>query len=188
MKEIKIKITGTTPLICNRFTEDAQIAADDVNPEKEAEKKLYIGKDGNPMLPQFNLLKAFINAGWFFRIEGCKVTTRKKSLIPACVEIEGLEIPIRSKDGWEADTRAVRIRSSGRRIFSHRPKFNDWELEFTVHFDEEIMNAELFRKIVDTAGKCIGLGDFRPERKGPFGKFTVSLWEEKQLQKGHENE
>jgi len=29
---------------------------------------------------------------------------------------------------------------------------------------------------VDSAGKRVGLGDFRPARKGPFGKFRVDEW------------
>jgi hypothetical protein len=37
---------------------------------------------------------------------------------------------------------------------------------------------KLVREIVDAAGKRIGLGDFRPSCKGPFGKFVVTQWKE----------
>lgn len=189
MKEIGIKITGTTPLICNRFTDEAQMTAsnctrtsivgDKGSPKEQASKKLYIGNDGKPMIPQPNLFRAFIDAGKYFKAGKGKVTTQKSSLIPACLEVEGVEIPIKSKDSWDVDTRAVRIPATGGRILAHRPKFNDWELEFTAHLDEEFISISLFREIVDTAGKRIGLGDFRPDCKGPFGKFVVTLWKEK---------
>ena len=179
MKEIRIKITGTTPLICNRFTDDAQISPENAAPEKQAEKKLYIGKDGSPMIPKINLFRSLIDAGKFFKAEDRRVTTRKSSLIAACLEIDGAEISIISKGVWEVDSRAVRVRTTGRRFFAYRPKFNDWELEFTAHLDEKMMNVALLREIIVTAGKRIGLGDFRPDRKGPFGKFAVTLWEEK---------
>jgi len=189
MKEIRIKITGTTPLICNRFTDEAQIKAsnstsastvgDKGSPKEQAEKRLYIGSDGNPMIPQPNLFRAIIDAGKFFKAGKSKVTTIKSSLIPACLEIDGVEIPIRSQQGWETDTRAVRIPATGGRILAYRPKFNDWELEFTVYLDEEILSKALLREIIDAAGKRIGLGDFRPDCKGPFGKFVVTLWDEK---------
>lgn len=39
-----------------------------------------------------------------------------------------------------------------------------------------MITAGLFREIVDAAGKRIGLGDFRPACKGPFGKFVVTSW------------
>jgi hypothetical protein len=189
MKEIRIKITGKTPLICNRFTDEAQMTAsnctrtstvgDKGSPKEQASKKLYIGNDGKPMIPQPNLFRAIIDGGKFFKAGKSKVTTIKSSLIPACLEIDGVEIPLKSKDGWEIDTRAVRIPSTGGRILSHRPKFNDWELEFSAHLDEEIMSSSLLREIIDAAGKRIGLGDFRPDCKGPFGKFVVTLWQEK---------
>ena len=54
--------------------------------------------------------------------------------------------------------------------------FNDWALDITVELDTELINVKLFREIVDVAGKRIGLGDFRPDNKGPFGKFVVTAW------------
>jgi len=32
------------------------------------------------------------------------------------------------------------------------------------------------REILDSAGKRIGLGDFRPACKGPYGKFVAVEW------------
>lgn len=32
-------------------------------------------------------------------------------------------------------------------------------------------------RVIDKAGTAIGLGDFRPDCKGPFGKFAVVKWE-----------
>lgn len=186
--EILIKIDGVTPLLCNRFTDEAQLAAtsgsrsaltgDKGTPRERAEKKLYLGNDGNPMIPQPNLFRCIIDAGKFFKNGKSKVTTQKSSLIPSCVDVHGVEIPIVTKDGWDVDTRAVRIPSTGGRILCHRPCFNDWSLEFSVFLDTDMMGAKLFREIVDAAGKSVGLGDFRPDCKGPFGKFKVTRWEE----------
>ena len=41
-----------------------------------------------------------------------------------------------------------------------------------------MMPIKLAREIMDAAGKRIGLGDFRPDCKGPFGKFVVTKWKE----------
>jgi hypothetical protein len=77
-----------------------------------------------------------------------------------------------------AGTRAVRIPSTGGRILCHRPCFHDWKLSFTLHVDTDMLSPNLLREIVDAAGKRIGLGDFRPDCKGPFGKFVVTNWQE----------
>ena len=44
--------------------------------------------------------------------------------------------------------------------------------------DTSICGVKLFRQIVDDAGKRIGIGDFRPATKGPFGRFAVTVWRE----------
>ncbi len=190
---IDITIQGTTPLLCNKFTDEAAMAAsngtrvatigDKGTPREQAEKKLYLGEEGNPMIPQPNLFRCLIDAGTFFKAGKSKVTTQKSSLIPACVEIEGIEIPLLSREGWDVDTRAVRIPSTGGRILAHRPSFNDWGLSFSVELDTTIIHPKLFRELVDAAGKRIGLGDFRPACKGPFGKFVVTRWEEVETKK-----
>lgn len=192
MREIETKITGTTPLLCNCFNDTAQIAAsgrskssligDKGSPRAQAEQKLYLGVNGDLMIPQPNMFRCLIDAGKYFKSGKSKVTTIKSSLIPACVEITGVEIPIIHKEPWEVDTRAVRIPSTGGRILCYRPKFNDWSLSFTMCLDDDVMTSELLREILDAAGKRIGLGDFRPDCKGPFGKFVVTHWEEKQVE------
>jgi len=37
---------------------------------------------------------------------------------------------------------------------------------------------------VDAAGKRIGLGDFRPDCKGPFGRFVVTKWKTSKAKSG----
>ena len=189
MREINVTIAGTTPLLCNRFTDASQLSAtsgaktsligEKGSPHVQAEQKLYIGNDGNPMIPQPNMFRCLIDAGKYFKSGKSKITTIKSSLIPACLEIEGVEIPILHAEPWEVDTRAVRIPATGGRILCYRPKFNDWSLCFTMLLDDNLMTCELLREILDAAGKRIGLGDFRPDCKGPFGKFVVTHWEGK---------
>lgn len=188
MKTINVTIEGTTPLLCNHFADAAQMNATNGNrlsvvgergtPREQAETRLYAGHNGKPMIPQPNLFRCLIDAGKFFKHGKSKVTTQKTSLIPACVEVDGLELPIVHKEPWMVDTRAVRIPSTGGRILCHRPCFQDWKLSFTLHVDTDMLSVKLLREIVDAAGKRIGLGDFRPDCKGPFGKFVVTNWQE----------
>jgi hypothetical protein len=190
MAEVRIAviIEGATPLLCNRFSDEAAEQAsgsgvrlssnrDKGSPLEQASHKLYIGHDGKPMVPQPNLFRCLIDAGTYFKVGKSKVTTQKSSLIPACVEVQGVEIPIEHREPWTVDTRAVRIPSTGGRILCHRASFGDWKLNFEVVLDTDLISLRLFREIVDAAGKRIGLGDFRPATKGPFGKFVVTKWQ-----------
>lgn len=175
--------------MCNRFTDEAALsatngsrissaAADRGTPVEICEKALYKNEEGEEIIPSPNLMSCIVEGGRFFKNGKSKVTTQKNSLLYACVSIEDLEIPLKSKSGWKVDTRPIRMPSTGGRLLRHRPMFDDWELTFESEVDTEILSVGLFRQIVDAAGKRIGLGDYRPDRKGPYGKFVVTEWKE----------
>ncbi len=186
MKSISIEIEGITPLLCNKFGDAAQLAStsgtrsgvvgDRGTPREIAESKLYVGNSDQVMIPAPNLFRAIIDGGKFFKAGKSLITTQKSSMIPACMAIDEIELPIEHTEPWTVDTRAVRIPSTGGRILSHRPSFNDWKLRFTITIDDSMMTVKLLREIIDAAGSRIGLGDFRPACKGPFGKFVVTQW------------
>ncbi len=188
MRTVRVKIEGKTPLLLHQFTDEAAqqatngsrmvaVQGERGTPREQAEQSIYRDQDGRAVIPQPNLFRCLVDAGKFFKAGKAKVTTQKSSLIPACVAIEELVIPIEHKEPWDVDTRPVRIPATGGRILRHRPRFNDWALAFTLNVDTDMMDVKLVRDIVDAAGQRIGLGDFRPDTKGPFGKFVVVAWE-----------
>lgn len=194
MKNITITITGVTPMLMHAFTDADQLAAsngtrvasaagDRGTAHEQAASHLYLAADGKTIIiPQPNIFSCIVEAGKFFKNGKSKVTTLKTSLIPACVFFNDTEYVL-EHNGWSVDTRAVRIPSTGGRIQRHRPIFEVWSLTFDVDLDTDEMSPKLFRDIVDAAGKKIGLGDFRPATKGPFGRFVVTKWEEVQAAK-----
>jgi hypothetical protein len=148
-------------------------------PREQAEKKAYFDDAGNLVIPQPNLFSCLMEGGRWFKIGKRQVTTQKTSMIPACVAIPSLLLKLEYRKPWDIDSRAVRIPSTGGRIMCHRPCFHEWSIPFEVELDTDILNPKLFREIVDAAGKRIGLGDFRPDNKGPFGKFVVKTWKQR---------
>lgn len=190
--EVRVKIDGVTPLICNKFTDEAALkasngscgssaAGDRGTPLEIAESKIYVGLNGKPMIPQPNLLRCLVDGGRFHKNGRSQITTKESSMLYACLDIQGAEIPLVHKQPWKVDSRPVVIPSTKGRILAHRPMFDDWTLEFTIDLDETMVRPKLLRQIVDDAGKRIGLGDFRPARKGPYGKFCVVKWQEKKV-------
>lgn len=191
---ISVTIEGTTPLLVKKFTDDAAMSASSGNrssytgdlgtPREQAESRLYHAADGVTLVvPQPNVLRCLIDAGTFFKAGKSKISTQKSSLIPACVRLPGVAFPIIHREPWTVDSRPVTIPSTGGRVMSHRPKFEDWKLEFEMELDTSMISVKLLREIVDAAGRRIGLGEFRPARKGPFGQFAVTRWEVEELSK-----
>lgn len=184
--QVRITIEGTTPLLMNKFTDEAQLKAtsrigssaigDKGTGREQAERKLYT-HDEQIGIPQPNLLRCLIDAGKWMKAGRSKVTTQRSSLIPACVDIAGVFLPL-THGGWEVDVRPIRNPATGGRILAYRPSFEKWALDFEIELDTDILGKAALRELVDIAGKRIGLGDFRPDCKGPFGKFVVTRWDE----------
>ena len=188
--DIRVTIEGLTPLLMNRFTEAAEIAVSSGTrasikgskgtPREQAAPKAYADTDGNLYLPGPNIFSCIIAAGAFHKAGKSKVTTMKSSLIPAGITVRELVCPLNTKE-WEVDSRSVVIPSTGGRVMCHRPRIDHWSTSFTLEVDTEMFAPNFVRLLVDDAGKKVGLGDFRPSRKGPFGRFVVTNWQDAEL-------
>jgi len=67
------------------------------------------------------------------------------------------------------DVRGVKL--NGKRIMRYRPKFTQWQLDFSIQLDEEMMNEDVLVSIARDTGQYIGLGDYRPR----FGTFSIEV-------------
>ena len=59
------------------------------------------------------------------------------------------------------------------RVLRTRPRFNEWACVFVVDVDDELVDQSKLENWLSIAGRRIGLGDWRPEKSGVFGKFEV---------------
>ena len=186
--KIYCTIKGTSPLLMNRFTEEAELSVSKTTkkatkatkgtPREQAEKKAYVDEQGVLYVPGMNIYASIIQGGQFIKIGKSKATNSKSSLIPAAMILEEERCTLGTTE-FEVDSRSVVIPATGGRIMAHRPRLDEWETSFTIDlFDPDILSPADVRQIIDDAGKKVGLGDFRPARKGPFGRYIVVHWQE----------
>lgn len=185
---ISLTLTGVSPLIMNRFTDAAALAAtngtrttkksNSETPEEICESKLYKSDDGIIGIPTMNILASIRDAGRFFKAGKRQLTTGETSMIPAFVLPMQVFVPLVHKAAWRVDARAIVNPSTKGRKLGYRPVFEDWTVSLELDFSDDEFDVKLLRQVVDAAGKRVGLGDFRPARKGPFGRYVVSSWAE----------
>jgi len=201
-KQIMVTIEGTTPLLMNRFHEEAQqkieggtalaVNGDRGTPREQAEPKVYRDSKGSVVIPGTNFFSCLTEAGKYHKVGKKQVTTGRSSLIPAGMSVVEIESPLIDPDAhpsestdargwatpeWEVDSRPiVNPATKGRRL-CHRPRFDRWRVTFTLDLDAGMFDPKFVRQLVDDAGQRVGLGDFRPDRKGLFGKFKVVRWD-----------
>lgn len=65
------------------------------------------------------------------------------------------------------------VRGSGKRVWRNFPRVDDWSGEVTFHVIADEITADVFEEAVRYSGIAVGVGRFRPERGGYFGRFAV---------------
>ena len=61
------------------------------------------------------------------------------------------------------------------RVLRTRAKFDEWSCTFTLFVDDELVDQEQLEAWLDIAGRRIGLGDWRPEKSGTYGRFEAEV-------------
>lgn len=64
-------------------------------------------------------------------------------------------------------------RGSGKRVFRHFPTVRDWEADLQIIVLDESITEDKLEDYLSQAGKFKGVGRFRPENGGYYGRFLV---------------
>ncbi len=80
--------------------------------------------------------------------------------------------PITSADEqWTVHTKRAVVQGNG--IMRSRALVRDWAATAEFEFDDETIDPGFIGLIIKQAGKFPGLLDYRPGKKGPFGRFRL---------------
>ncbi|MGH7297563.1 MAG: hypothetical protein ACRELB_21680, partial [Polyangiaceae bacterium] len=64
------------------------------------------------------------------------------------------------------------------RIMRFRPRLDAWTAQVNIRINEDVLEPAIVRQLLDEGGQQLGVGDYRPERGGPFGTFALVSWAE----------
>ena len=179
MKKYKIEIKGISPYLMHKFgEEESQLKTKTGSKDYQGEviNALYKLPNGEIYVPSTQLHGALIEAGKQMKVVGRGKSTYSK-LFGSFVVLEPEAIKMLNQK-WETDARAVVVPSTKGRIVRYRPKFMEWGLEFNVHLEDLEIPSEVLKEGFERAGNYVGIGDFRPGKKGPFGRFQVISFKE----------
>jgi len=65
-------------------------------------------------------------------------------------------------------------RGGGSRVWKCFPVFATWGGQITVHIIDDAITEEVFEEHLRKAGNFIGVGRFRPQNNGFYGRFSVA--------------
>jgi hypothetical protein len=142
-------------------------------PEDEAEAGTYRLPNGQLYLPTPAFRSCLVSAGKGRRFGKTAATTIIKGAVFPSDEVTPLITP----DGdplhdYEIDMRRAVIQRAA--VVRCRPKLPKWAADVHFDVDEEFISDTQVRELFAIGGRVVGVGDYRPEKAGPFGRFTVA--------------
>jgi len=179
MEYVHFKIKGQTPLLMHNpkgsmtVTSNAPKRGKEIpTPEEEAERGTYRTEEGLLCVPSSAIRNCLLNGS-----KGLKVGSRAAApYISGAVLPTGEYFTLVNEDGspienYTIDTRRVVIQKQG--IMRSRARIElDWYIEGKFVY-RPTATIEVIYEAFKDAGQTMGLLDYRIEKKGPFGSFTV---------------
>lgn len=186
IQKIKIKIIGDTPLIVHAWSEKSKRELIDKQKKKaknakearDFQKEFYdclYWLTEKPKTPSFTVPK---DAKFGFPANGVKacavsscrfIDGIKMTEVRGAFHINGEFIEIKGTPTPREDM--VRIPSGA--DVRCRAEFKEWSAEFEIDYNTAALSEEEIFNLFHVGGFGVGLGDWRPEKDGTFGKFHI---------------
>lgn len=187
MENISFHITGKAPLLMHadrgvntldddtkelkKFTKKRTKTDDDTNTIARLEWALgmYFDDTIGPYIPSDVVLATLR--------EGAKSMKKAKDIVKAVQIIED-KLPLQYTGPrthakmWDAKFYLIRtVKNQQNRIMRCRPKFDEWSIDVSMVYDEEIIDRDIVVQAMEYAGQYCGFCDFRPR----FGRFEIEV-------------
>jgi len=184
---VRVRVIGLTPLLMNNAESMTVKVPTKGTPEEQARPLVIDDGGGHLAIPSFALRSSLCEGGAFLN---SPIPRKKlKSFLYETVSILPEEWLVLIREGepiadtdWAIDGRRVRMPKGGS-VWRHRPKVElpwgfdasiAWDTPFTSEGEADAMVRDL-AAAAERAGVCVGLGDFRPEKKGIFGRYQLEI-------------
>jgi hypothetical protein len=185
IKRMAITIIGTSPLIVHAWSEKAKrqmrdkqqgkakLARGAKDPNEDFESSKYKDSKGRDCIPVFALKKAIVSAATF--------GNEKKTHFRGSLFIEPVT---RGKDGTDllpikfskCVMREDMCRVGGMTKTAdmrYRAEYHDWSARVTFEYNESMISVAQILNLIRIAGFSVGICEWRPEKDGHFGRFTI---------------
>lgn len=171
---LRLRLVGTSALIVHKWSEKAKKQMLDKqmkrasqgkaakDPEQDYRESLYIRDDGSYGFPAVAFKAAAVRAGTY-----CDM---KMVFLRGAFHVEGDLVLIEGEPEPREDM--VRV-GMGTADIRYRPQFPKWATELDVTFNNRALTAEQILNLFEIAGFAVGVGEWRPEKDGQFGRFRV---------------
>ncbi len=179
MKIATASLTSVSPYSQSRAHQTPKLDREtaDAYEQRTWREKAHVTPDGRIFIPPMAFKMALDKAASMLgrQIPGKGKATYTKFFLSGVLCTDPVVLPV-AKD----DTRGERIyanadgkRGSGKRVWRTFPVIDSWSTDVVFHVLADELTREVFEEHLKQAGAFVGVGRFRPENGGYFGRFAV---------------
>lgn len=183
MKTYKVEIKGISPYMQHRMDDVSLeqwekkrgliIERPDVDKSDLVRAEFHCYKDDKGYyIPSEQIKQSLINSGSMTKAKVGNAKKSMKNIVAGQFQINEEKIYI--SDNYVIDKRSAVNNNNKARIIVIRPKWENWGASFTLTVDNDTLTTETINEIITNAGNYIGIGSYRPQKNGSFGRFQLS--------------
>lgn len=140
--------------------------------------KCHTMPDGKVFIPPMAFKMAVDKAAKLLgrQIPGKGKSTYTKFFLSGVLVMDPIVLPY-TKDDAAKDRiycNADGVRGSGKRVWRNFPRFDTWKADIPFHVLADEVTKDVFEEHLVQAGAFVGIGRFRPENGGFYGRFKVN--------------
>lgn len=189
-ERVLIPIVGTTPLIVHKFSEKARRQMLDAqqgkkapkvarDPEADYQSAFYRTKDGYGF-PAVAFKACTVGAARFFGKDVRMTDLRQCLFFKGALSASDPQPLVELAGDPRMREDVVRLGISGTDL-RYRPEFWPWSAILDVTYVKSMLTLDSVLSLIDAGGMGVGVGEWRPEKKGDYGTFQIDEAREVQV-------
>ena len=180
---LRVPLVGTAPLIVHKFSEKSKRQMLDnmqgrkspkqaKDPDAEYEAAFYRHDDGGFGFPVIAFKAAAVSACRFFGKAMPMTLARQCIFLDAeFSKVDGQKLArIVGEPHMREDVTRVGMGGTDLR---YRPQFTEWRTSIDVTCVTAMLTRDSVLSLIDAGGMGVGVGEWRPEKRGDFGTFQI---------------
>lgn len=183
VETLRVPLVGTAPLIVHKFSEKAKRQMLDAmqgrktpkeakDPEAEYQAAFYRLDDDGYGFPVISFKAAAVGGCRFFGKKLPQTVARQCLFLNAeFSKRDGMKLA--RIDGTPHMREDVTRVGMGGADLRYRPEFTEWSTTVEVTYVKSMLTRDSVVSLIEAGGLGVGVGEWRPEKKGDFGTFMI---------------
>ena len=175
-------IKSVSPYSSSRYlleSKDKNESHDDFEKRIWRERSHFDKKSGEVYIPPMAFKQSLDTAAKYagIQVPGKGKATFTKHFTSGVLVMDPLYLGITKEDldhyAGPMSSTGEKGKSGGKVVIRIYPMVNEWAGDVTFEILDDVITPDVFRQVLEIAGRNIGIGRFRPQNGGFNGRFTV---------------